>query len=93
MLSHNKYKTAIGGNNLQERAAKQYVEKYLHDEERREAQRVENLAASTGHQVAALDEVLNQKLSMLNERVDSLASQQERLAAQQSDGLTKLGAL
>ena len=60
---------------------------------KQEGWRVENLAASTGHQVAALDEVLNQKLSMLNERVDSLASQQERLAAQQSDGLTKLGAL
>ena len=63
---------------LQGREAKQYVDRFLEDETRREALSVQNLAQTAGERVAALEEVLSVRMTTLTERIDALASRLDR---------------
>ena len=57
---------------LVERSVKQYVEKFLDDEEEARANTVESLTLSTGEKVGALQESLTGKLGKLTEKLDEL---------------------
>ena len=57
---------------LVERSVKQYVEKFLDEEEETLANTVESLTQSTGKKVDALEESLSGKLTKLSEKLEEL---------------------
>ena len=57
---------------LVERSVKQYVEKFLDEEEEAHANTVERLTQSTSEKVGALEESLTGKLTKLSEKLDDL---------------------
>jgi len=57
---------------LVERSVKQYVEKFLDEEEEARANTVESLTQSTGEKVGALQESLTGKLTKLSEKLEEL---------------------
>ena len=57
---------------LVERSVKQYVDKFLDDDERSDAATGDSLAQSTVERLGALEETLASKLAALAEKVDGL---------------------
>ena len=76
---------------IQGREAKQYVDRFLEDEARREALSVQNLAQTAGERVAALEEVFSVRMTTLTERIrSSMMMSTERSSDPSESGSSRL---
>ena len=78
---------------LVERSVKQYVERFLHEEEEALANTVEKVTQSTGEKVGALHESLTGRLVKLAEKLEDLEGYVRSCTLFDSDGVKPMAAL